>query len=383
MVGQAAEGLGADDVAVAALDQLDHLGGQKPTLAHLGAQRNHPFGLFDQLFKGPRGVEARVGGGFQHGPLDAVQVVQQLVGHQLGGQLAAVEGVVLAHVEDAVLAEAHQTGEVDLAVLALQKLLQIVVAQGAVFDVDFAHDAHLDLGHPGHRNGGEGLGDQGEGVLHLPGGVALVGQDHPAQTLHPAVHHPVGRAGLVLVRGDLVAQGRQHIPVEDEGHRPAGQGQGHLETAVLFQAREVQAGYRDLGIARLDQGLAQQVDVVGSPAAAARLGDQQGGVVQVVFAAVQGVQKLADDQQRRVTGVVVDVFQPQLGHGAAAVAQDLALIAVELQRVLQKPELGHRHVGDQNGVGALHLRGKFGILVFHGLPPMYLRRWLPGPPAPA
>ena len=67
-------------------------------------------------------------------------------------------------------------------------------------------------------------------------------------------------------------------------------------------------------VARLDEGLAQQVDVVGGAAAAAGLGDEQGGVLQVVFAAVQSVQKLADDQQRRVAGVVVDILQAQLGH---------------------------------------------------------------------
>ena len=107
------------------------------------------------------------------------------------------------------------------------------------------------------------------------------------------------------------------------------------------------------------------MDVIGRTAAAAGLGDEQGGVFQIILAAVQGVQKLADDQQRRIAGVVVDVFQTQLSHGAAAVAEDLALVAVEPQRVFQQPELGDGHVGDEDGVGLLHLRGEFGIVVFH------------------
>ena len=88
-------------------------------------------------------------------------------------------------------------------------------------------------------------------------------------------------------------------------------------------------------------------------------------MLQIVLVAVQRVQKLTDDQQGRIAGVVVDVFQAQLCHGAAAVAQDLALVAVVAQGVFQQPELGNGHVGDEDGVGLLHLRGKFGIIVFH------------------
>ena len=219
-------------------------------------------------------------------------------------------------------------------------------------------------------------------MLHLPGGVALACQQGPADPADPGVHQAVGVAGVVLIRGDLVAQGAQHIPVEDAGHRLPQQGQVHLEAAVLFQAREVQAGHRDLGVARLDQGLAQQVDVVGSAAAATGLGDEQGGVVQVVLAAVQRVDELADDQQRRVAGVVVDVFQAQLGHRAAAVAQDLALVALVFQRIFEQPELGDCHVGDEDGVGLLHLLGEFGVMVFHSCPPIFSGRRQAGAPVP-
>lgn len=52
----------------------------------------------------------------------------------LDGQLAAVKDMILAHIEDAVLHKAHQAREV-LTVLALQELLQVIVAQGAVFNV--------------------------------------------------------------------------------------------------------------------------------------------------------------------------------------------------------------------------------------------------------
>ena len=107
------------------------------------------------------------------------------------------------------------------------------------------------------------------------------------------------------------------------------------------------------------------MDVVGSTAAAAGLGDEQGGVIQIILAAVQRVQKLADDQKSRIAGVIVDIFQAQLRHSTAAVAQNFALVAVVAQGVLQQTELGDGHVGDEDGVGLLHLRGKFGIIIFH------------------
>ena len=107
------------------------------------------------------------------------------------------------------------------------------------------------------------------------------------------------------------------------------------------------------------------MDVVGGTAAAARLGDEQGRVLEVVLAAVQRIEELADDQQCRIAGVVVDIFQAQLRHSAAAVAKDLALVAVVAQGVFQQAELGDGHVGDEDGVSFLHLRGEFGVIVFH------------------
>ena len=86
--------------------------------------------------------------------------------------------------------------------------------------------------------------------------------------------------------------------------------------------------YGNIAVARLDERLAQQLDVVGRTAAAAGLGDEQRQlVVQIVFAAVQRVEELPDDEQRRVAGVVVDVFQAQLRDLAAAVAEHLGLVA--------------------------------------------------------
>ena len=289
MVGQAAKRLCTHDVAVTALHQLDHLGGQQPALAHFCAQRDHALGLFHQLLEGARRIEPGVRLCLEHDTLHAVQPVEELVGAYLYSQLAAVKHMILAHVESTVLHKAHQTGEVHLAVLTFQKLLQFVVAQRAVFDVDLAHNTHLDLGYPGDRDGGKFLCDEREGVLHFPGSKAFPGQQSAAKTGDPAIHHAVSSALFVLVGGHLIAQRTQHITVEDAGDTLARQREGHLEAAVLFQTGKVQACHRDLRVTGLDQRLAQQMDVIGGAAAAAGLGDQQGSVLQIILAAVQRV----------------------------------------------------------------------------------------------
>ena len=208
-------------------------------------------------------------------------------------------------------------------------------------------------------------------MLHFPGSKALAGQQNAAQTLDPQIDHPVSGTLFVLVGGHLIAQGAQHVAVEDAGQRTAGQRQGHLEAAVLLEAREVQAGHRDLRVTGLDQCLAQQMDVVGGTAAAARLGNEQRGMVQIILAGVQRVNKLTDDQQRRVAGIVVNIFQAKLGDLAAAVAQNFHIIALALQRSLQQPELGNGHIGDQNLVGLDHILGKIGGHVFHKVPRLF------------
>ena len=57
MIGQAAEGLTADDIARTAFDQLDHLAGQKPPFAGLIADIDDRLRIFHQLIDTHRGME--------------------------------------------------------------------------------------------------------------------------------------------------------------------------------------------------------------------------------------------------------------------------------------------------------------------------------------
>ena len=163
---------------------------------------------------------------------------------------------------------------------------------------------------------------------------------------NPLFSQRIRGAGFVLIRLSLAAKGNEQIPIKDAGNRLAQQRQGQRQAAVLLKAGEIERCNGDIPVTSLDQCLAQQFDVIGGTASAARLGDKQRRVVKVILAGIERINKLADDEQRRVAGIIVDVFQPKLCHLAAAVAKDLNVIALTFQCGLNEPELGDSHIGD-------------------------------------
>ena len=60
VVGQAREGLGADDVRAAVFDHVDHFCGQVPAFAGLVARRADVLGTLDHLFDGPMRLKLAV-----------------------------------------------------------------------------------------------------------------------------------------------------------------------------------------------------------------------------------------------------------------------------------------------------------------------------------
>ena len=242
------------------------------------------------------------------GDLDTVQIAQQQVHHPAGVCLAAVQRYILAHVENAVLQKAHQAGHIHFAVFRFQKLFQLVVAKRAVFYINFAHDAHLYLGHTVQRDRSKIAADHRELLFHVPRRIVAVGLHPFLAGCDPLFGHGQRVALMHLVGLALVAQRHDQIAVENAGKGLAGQLERELKAAVFFQAGKIQACHGHLRIARLHQCLAQQVDIVAGAAAAAGLGDQQRRAVQIILAAVQRIQELADHQKGRIAGVVVNIF---------------------------------------------------------------------------
>ncbi len=70
------------------------------------------------------------------------------------------------------------------------------------------------------------------------------------------------------------------------------------------------------------------MDVVGGAAAAARLRDEQPDLVQVVAPDFHRGDQLADDQERGIAGVVVDILEPLVHDPPVVGGQHFDMIAV-------------------------------------------------------
>ena len=173
-------------------------------------------------------------------------------------------------------------------------MFQVVVAQRGEFHIDLAHYAHADLGFSRHRDGGKVGTNRVKVGPHLLAAHALSSLEAVHQLLGPAVNHSVGIAGGDLVGADLVGHVDDDIAVHHGVHRLADKGQGEGEARVFLQPGQVYRHYGDVGHVRLLQSFSQQVDVVGGPAAAAGLGDEQAHLVGVVAPVLHRVDKLAN-----------------------------------------------------------------------------------------
>ena len=254
--------------------------------------------------------------------------------------------------------EVGEAGHHGLGPLGEEELLQIVVAQGGVLDVDLADHAHPDLGLPLDGNVPEGLDDPLEVLAHLGVGEALALVHAVQQALHAGLDGRVGLPGGDLVGADLVGGLHDDVAVHHGEHRLADEGEGQLEAGVLLQAGEVDRHHGDELQPRLLEGLAQQVDVVGGTAAAARLGDEEGHLVYVVPPALDGVDELADDQKGGVAGVVVDVLLSGVHDALAGGVEGLHLEALPLQQAGHHAEVDGEHLGHEEGVLLFHLLGE-------------------------
>ena len=375
MVGQTAEGLCADDIAHAFVDQFQHLGSQQPALTHFHAHTH---------------VARRHGGGMAEGGRRCEQVVlpdgadqivllvqEEAICNLIDAGLEkaqSVQFVVHDGVRDGVQEEVHQPAHDRFGALGDQELFQLVVAQRGEFDEYLAHDAHLEFGRrPAGAdavNGGEVRDDAAVGCLDIT--VAQASGGHLlCQTGAPLVRECLCRAGNGFVGAALIEQEHDEISVQDGVQSFVQQGERDFEAGHLLQSDRVERDDRYIGVACPDQRLAQQRDVVGGAAAAAGLRQQQGDFVRVVLSALQGGDELPDDQNGRVAGIVVDVLQSGINDRAAVAVQSdlqrLSLVAEPREHAGHDAEMARQHGGHENGIGLAHFLCKDDTLRF-GVP---------------
>ena len=381
VVGQAAKRLGADDVLVAVFRQLQHLRREQPALAHLAAVADDALDERLGVLEAGGGNKVRAGrDGLDEHALHPLHKAQQEGAEELFHRVAAVELHVLDAVVDLEQREAEDAGNHVLAVLRAQKCLEPVVAQRGILDVDFADDADARLFFVAALDGGEVRDDAVKVFAHLSAAESTSLIELSNQLVVPVINERVRLAFFELIRPGLVGDVHDAVAVDQRRHDLTDERQRELEAGGAFQTAHVDGDDRNLREPGLFERLAQQVDVVAGAAAAAGLRDGERDAVQVVFAGVQRVDELANDQQRGHAGVVVNVLEALALDVRAAVVEHLHVIAVQAQHFFQQGKVEFQHVGHEDGVAGLaHFTGKLDMLAGHGLTPF--RRRCQAPPA--
>ena len=95
-----------------------------------------------------------------------------------------------------------------------------------------------------------------------------------------------------------------------------------------------------------------EADVVGRTAAAAGLADDHGQVVGVVLSGKDSVHNLSDDDEGRIAGVIVYVFEAHVHSLTVVVGQHFDLVSCSLEGGLQQFEMDGRHLRAEDGVGS-------------------------------
>ena len=227
-------------------------------------------------------------------------------------------------------------------------------------------------------DGGEVRDDAAKVFAHLPAAEAASLIELRDQLVVPALDERVGFALFEFVGAGLVGDVHDAVAVDQRRDDLTHERQRQLEAGRALQATHVDGDDRNVRKPGLLERLAQQVDVVAGAAAAAGLRDGERDAVQVVFAGVQRVDELADDQQCGHAGVVVDVLEALALDVRSAVVEHLHVVAVQAQHLFQQGKVELQHVGHEDGVAGLaHFTGKLDMLAGHGLTPFRRRRQAP------
>ena len=87
-------------------------------------------------------------------------------------------------------------------------------------------------------------------------------------------------------------------------------------------------------------------------------------MIEIVFTAFQGVHQLTHDQNRWITGIIIDVFQSFIHSVLVYGRQNLYVISALAERRLQESKMNRRHLRRQERVILLHLLGKYDLFKF-------------------
>ena len=284
--------------------------------------------------------------------------IHQHAGGHVMKPAAPVELVILEARIDAVEHKAKHTRNHHFTALSGEKGFQPVVGQRRIFDKNLPDDADPHLGGAIDRNRFKFTGDLIKILPHLTVGNAAPLLELGAEPFDLPLDDPFGCSLRDFIGPGLVGKQHDEVAVDERGDHLADQRQRHLKAGICLQPREVGRDHRQIAVARLGKRLAQQMNVVGSAAAAAGLAHDQRSFGKVVVSAVQCVDHLSDDHQGGVAGVVMDKFQPLFDDRVGAVLQNLHMISRAGHQLLDEGKMDRQHHWYQDGVGIPHLPGE-------------------------
>ena len=371
VVRQAAERLEADDVGHAFVDELDHLAGQEPAFAGHVAEADVARGELGGLVDLVRREE--------------VAAVLECLAHRRAVEVddvdehASEEAVLLLAVEQAVLddrvvgrveEEVDEVRHDDLRALLHQDFLDVVVRDRMVLRKDLADDADFRLPEGFiDRDVVEFLDDLLDRALELE--VAAVFQ-YVLAGCHPLVEEALGLALLELVRHHAVLDVLQEI-AKDGGLDGGDEHRAREAEGIRLLGQAVHGEDRHLREARVLECLAQDAHVVRRAAGAAGLEHRDARVVGVVLARLERGDELADDDDRRVAHVVVDVAQAEIDGRLVWHLRHDEVIAVVAHDRLDELEVDRGHLRREDRVRLLALGrevrplDRLDLLIRHGL----------------
>ena len=349
MVGQAAEGLDANDVGHAMLQQFGHFAAEEPTFPILVAQGKEWLGQLADLLDGHgrgktlRGPE-RVGGGLAEGPDEGHAQAAGILACPAGAQVFGLVALIVQRV----IGKVHKVRHHGLRAFLLQHLHQVVVCQGHVLDQDLSHDADAGLFHV--LVNGQGVKVAHQIPAHGSKGALLPAHHHATDDLFPFLMQGVGAAFFDFIGPN--PQQTLHDQIAQHKHlaRVQQHGQGDLEARIAFHAVEIQADDGNLGQARFFQRPADERHIIAGAAAAPRLAHDEGQFIHIVLAAEHRFHHLTHGDDGGVAGVVVHVFEAGVDGAAAVVMQHDQMIAVMLEHLFQQVKVDGAHARSQDGI---------------------------------
>ena len=126
--------------------------------------------------------------------------------------------------------------------------------------------------------------------------------------LFPLFMKLIGGAGNQLIGTHPVEYAHKYVSINDRLHGFYEQRQGEGEAGIGFQSLGTQRDDRDLRHTGPLQGAADKADVIGGTAAAACLAHKYGSFIEIIFSGEQSFHDLAYYDQRRIAGIIIDIF---------------------------------------------------------------------------